>query len=547
MLRDRLVPGVTTIVLLLCVSSLSVSAQKKPTQSPDQKPRKVRVESDRAFKDWPKEVDAIITGRELEAYRKLDNNEERQHFIEIFWDRRDPDPDTQENEYKEEYYERLAYANEHFASGKPGSMTDRGRMYLKWGKPDSIESHPSGGSYDRSADEGGGSTTVYPFEKWFYRSLSIDGLQMGPTVRSGVEIEFVDPTGTGEYRIARGPDEKDALLMVPGAGQTLDELLGFRDKSERIAGAGGFGQANYRSQRFSPFEMMDLIKDMNGAPAVRGTVGDTTVNDSPKIEDSDPLNFDLAVHFFRQSDTQGIAAFAIQTNNKDLVFKDSGGLQTARLNIFARIISVTNRRVGKFEDSVITTVTPLELTDAKERKSIYGKAVSLAPGIYRADVTVRDVVTGATGTRRYAFTVPKYEAGKLAASSIILAAKLEKLGEQPAAGQFIIGQTKVVPNISAVYRRGEPLGLYLQVYNAGTDQTTLRPAVGVEYVLLKDGRELSRQAEDWRGIGNTTERLILTRLIDTRPLETGQYEIQIRIHDQVNSQMLAPSAKFTIK
>lgn len=546
MLRDRLVPSVATIVLSLCVSGLNVSAQKKPTQSPDQKPRKIKAESDRAFKDWPKEVDAIITGPELEAYRKLQTNEEREQFIEVFWDRRDTDPDTQENEYKEQYYERLAYANEHFASGKPGSMTDRGRMYLKWGKPDEIESHPSGGRYDRSPDEGGGSTTTYPFERWFYRSLSIyDGGV--PTVRSGVEIEFVDPSGTGEYRIAHGPDEKDASLLIPGAGETLDEILGFASKSERIAGLGSFGQANYRSQKYSPFEMMDLIKDMNGAPAVRGRIGDTTGNDTPKIEDSEPLAFDLAVHFFRQSDSRGIAAFAVQTNNRDLVFRDSGGLQTARLNIFARIITVTNRRVGAFEDSVVTTATPLELSEAKERKSIYGKAVSLAPGRYRADVTVRDVVTGATGVQHYAFTVPKYEASKLAASSIILASKLEKIGDQPAAGQFIIGQTKVVPNISAVYRRGEPIGLYLQVYNAGIDQTTLRPAVDVEYVLLKDGKEVDTQSEDWRGMGNATERLILTRLIDTRTLTAGEYEIQIRMHDHVTGQVLAPSAKFTIR
>ena len=158
------------------------------------------------------------------AFKKLQTDEERERFIEEFWRRRDPDPDTDENEFKEEYYERVAYANEHFASGIPGWKTDRGRIWIMYGKPDERETHPMGGAYDRPSEEGGGSTSTYPFENWFYRYLA--------GVGSGVEIEFVDPTGSGEYRIARNPDEKDALLHVPGAGLTLSEQLGLSDKAE---------------------------------------------------------------------------------------------------------------------------------------------------------------------------------------------------------------------------------------------------------------------------------------------------------------------------
>ena len=159
MSRDRLVLGVAMIVLLFCVSSVRANAQKKQTQSPDEKPRKVKTEADRALKDWIKEVGPIITRAEEDAYRKLRSNEERENFIDEFWRRRDPDPDTQENEYKDEYYERMQYANEHFGSGKPGWLTDRGRIYLKWGKPDEIESHPSGGSYQQAYFQ---STTTFP-------------------------------------------------------------------------------------------------------------------------------------------------------------------------------------------------------------------------------------------------------------------------------------------------------------------------------------------------------------------------------------------------
>ena len=200
-------------LLALTLSAPAGLAQKPGQQDdPTTRARNESKEIKKAYKDWiDKDVAYIITSEEKKAFFKLKTDEEREQFIEAFWRRRDPDPDTEENEYREEYYERIAYANEHFASGIPGWKTDRGRIYITFGKADSVESHPSGGQYDRPSYEGGGSTSTYPFEIWFYRY--IEG------VGSGIEIEFVDPTGTGEYRIARSPNEKDALLFVPGAGQ----------------------------------------------------------------------------------------------------------------------------------------------------------------------------------------------------------------------------------------------------------------------------------------------------------------------------------------
>jgi len=216
------------------------------------------------------------------------------------------------------------------------------------------------------------------------------------------------------------------------------------------------------------------------------------------------------------------------------------------MNIFAKITSVAGRRVGVFEDPVITNATAEELADAKDRKSAYQKAMPLAPGTYKVDVIVRDVTSGATGIIHQGFTVPKYDPQKLSTSTLVLASKLENVGDQPAVGQFVIGQVKVIPNVSGVYRRGEAVGVYLQIYNAGIDQTTLRPSVDVEYALTKNGKELGKQAEDWRGMGNSGQRLTLARLIDTRGLTNGDYEIQVRIRDHVTNQQLSPTAKFSI-
>src|SRR6266702_3276934 len=518
-------------------SSLAQKTKPSDQQDPSEKPRNVKPELKKAYKDWlDKDVTYIITDEERKAFKKLQTDDERERFIEEFWRRRDPDPDTDENEYREEYYERIAYTNEHFASGIPGWKTDRGRIYIMYGKPDEKESHPAGGPYEREPYEGGGQTTTYPFERWFYRYL--------PGVGSGIEIEFVDPTGSGEYRIARNPDEKDALLNIPGAGLTLAEELGLANKGDRIANLGGFGNPNSQREQDSPFSRLQLIADLSRPPQIRFNDLASAVN-TPVIEDN-PLNFDVRVDFFRQSDERVVTAFTIQTDNQNLVFQDSGGLQQAQLNIFAKITHVSGRRAGVFEDPVITHAAPEELSNAKERKSAYQKAVALLPGRYRVDVIVRDVASGATGVRHVGFEVPKYDATKLSTSTLVLAVKLEGLGDRPAVGMFTIGNVKVIPNVSGSFHRGSPIGVYMQIYNAGIDQTTLKPSVDVEYALLKDGKEIGKQMEDWRGNTDSGQRLTLARLVDSRALAPGEYAIEVRVKDRVSGQSLVQSQKFSI-
>lgn len=513
-----------TLAFFLLVASASVLAQprpvrqaKDPNQTPDDQPRKVKTERGDAYTRWLNEdVAPIATDAERKAFLKLETNAEREQFIQFFWKQRDPDPDTNENEYREEYYERITYANEHYSSGKPGWKTDRGRIYIKFGKPDEIESRPSGGTYQRMSYEGGGTITAYPFERWFYRHL--------PGVGSGVEIEFVDPTGSGEYRLARDANEKNAMAH----GRTAAES----------------SESTYRREQDSRFSIIDKLARLEQPPELsRRTPGGTT--GGPVVDDN-PLNFDIRADFFKISDGRVLTAFTLQTENKDLAFKDSGGLQTARLNIFGKIITVTAQRVGEFEDSVTTNATVAELSETRDRRSAYSKAVVLGPGNYRADIMVRDTVSGATGIRHFGFQVPKYENHRLSTSSMILASKLESMEGKVAAGPFVIGHTKVIPNLTGSFRQGQPVGVYLELYHAGVDQTTLRPSVDVEYVMLKDGKEIYKQAEDWRGINDSGQRLTLARLIDTRNLTPGEYELTIRINDRVSNQSLAPAARLTL-
>jgi GWxTD domain-containing protein len=490
--------------------------QKQPTD-PTTSPRKQTVEKNDALLRWPKEdVSYIITDAELKAYNALKTDDERENFIKDFWDRRDPNPDTAENEFREEYYERIQYANEHFTSGIPGWKTDRGRMYIRWGKPDEIESHPSGGSYDEPGYASSGSITTYPFEIWFYRHLDGPG--------DGTEIEFVDPTGTGEYHIAHDREEKNALGIFIGPRPS----------------------PLYEHQQDTALERLRLAEGLETPPSVKFPVLEKIVNTGSGVVDNNPLDFDVRVDCFRQSENSVIAAFTVQAQNKELSFKPSGGISTATINIFGKITAISNKRSGVFEDSVTTNATDAALAQLKAGQSAYQKLIALPPGIYKVDVVVRDIATGNTGMRTLGFTVPRYDPAKLSTSTLVLASTLRQTNNGDIGGLFVIGNHKVMPNVSSVYKKGQDVGIYLQVYNAGTDQTTLKPDIDVDYILLRDGKEVSRTHEDWSGLSDLSQRLVLAKLFPTSSLAPGEYEIIVSIRDRVSPQKIENTAKFTI-
>jgi hypothetical protein len=392
--------------------------------------------------------------------------------------------------------------------------------------------------YERPSYEGGGSTSTYPFETWFYRHL--DG------VGDGLEIEFVDPTGTGEYRLARDAQEKDAMKFVPGAGLTLNEQLGLSTKGDRITGIGSKDAPNYQREQDSPFRRMEIMANLMRPPQVKFSDLQGLAGGDSGVLDNNPLDFDLRVDFFRQSDDRVITAFTVQTTNKDLTFEQVGGLEQATMNIFGRVTAVSGRRSGIFEDSVSTTATTEELLEARDRRSVYQRAIALTPGTYKVDVVVRDVKSGNRGIRNLGFTVPRYDEKKLSTSSLVLATRLRTTNENDIGQMFVVGNAKVIPNLAGTYRIGQEVGVYLQVYNAGIDQTTLRPAVDVDYILFKDGKEVFRQKEDWEGLSDSGQRLTLAKLLPTTMLPLGNYEIRVQIRDLVGGQMVENKGKFTV-
>ncbi len=527
----------------------SVSPQRetiaKPLSEKEKKRReeKLRKELMTPYKKWLEEdVAYIITDEEKKAFKQLNTDEERQEFIEQFWLRRDPTPDTIENEFKEEHYRRIAYANEHYASGIPGWKTDRGRIYIMYGPADEVESHPSGGAYERPMDEGGGMTSTYPFEKWRYRYIEGIG--------TDVNIEFVDPTMTGEYHMTMDPSEKDALLYVPNAGLTLYEEMGMISKNERFNRSDGthLGVGNTPlSSKMDEFSRLEQFAKLQRPPSVKFKDLEAAVNSRITFN---LLPVKVAADFMRMTESTVLTRVTVQLDNKDLQFQDKSGVSKATVNMYARITSMSRRPVQVWEEPVeIETPTPL-LQQTAKRQSVYSHSVFLAPGSYRLNVVVKDVVGGTMNNYEMALRVPKFDEEKLASSSLILADLLEKVPMRNiGTGQFVIGDSKVRPRLNDTFRRDEKMGIYLQLYNFGADEKTHKPDGQIDYEVVKNGSNQSvfNFSEAVSTLpGASAQQVTIEKILPLKALEPGQYTLKLKVTDKLKNEVLTPTASFTV-
>jgi GWxTD domain-containing protein len=517
---------------------------KKPEQlSEKERKRKVKQtlkELDTPYRKWlDEEVVYIITPEERTAFLQLSNNEEREQYIEAFWQRRNPNPDIADNSFKEEHYRRIAYANERFASGIPGWKTDRGRIYIMWGPPDETESHPAGGSYSRPMEEGGGETSTYPFEKWRYRYLEGIG--------NDVNLEFVDTTGSGEYHLTMDPGEKDALLHVPGAGLTMLESMGMASKTDRFSRTDGMtiGKGFGETAAMNEFNRLELYAKIQRPPEVKFKDLEAVVT-SRIVRNQ--MQFDYHYDFLRVAGDTVLVPITIQIPNRQLTFQNKEGVHSATLNIFCRITTLTGRIVQTFED-VVTRDFPDSLLEASLKlHSIYQKAVPLRPGRYRLDIVIKDVQSGNVGVVSTALPVPRYEDEKLSASSLILADQLEPVpAKQIGTGQFVLGSTKVRPKLNGEFTTNEKLGIYMQLYNLKVDETSHRPKVSIQYKVSRGDQEVWGITEYSDQLKQASDQITIERQLPLAPLGPGKYKLEITAIDQLNNQTISKTAEFTVK
>ena len=542
--RDRAIAFLVVVLMVgsMTAASLQATPPKEKTSKEEKRRQKaIQKEMESPYKKWlSDEVPYIITDEERGAFKKLSTDEEREQFIEGFWERRNPNPGSPENEFKEEYYRRIAYTNEHYQSGIPGWKTDRGRIYIMYGPPDEIDDHPSGGTYDRPPEEGGGQTSTFPFEQWRYRYIEGIG--------SNIILEFVDPTMTGEFHMTMDPGEKDALLHVPNAGLTEMEAMGMASKRDRFTRSDGMtiGQPlGGESASMNEFSRLDLYSKIFKPPSVKFKDLQAVVTSRLTAQ---LMPFDVRTDFMRVTEESVLTPITIQVANRDLQFENKEGVMHAVLDVFGQVTSLGGRMASTFEDSLVLDVPENDFQRYVDRKSVYQKVVPLRPGRYKLTVVVKDDINGHMGSIEIGIQVPHYDEEQLANSSLVLADLIQPLPTaQVGTGPFVIGGTKVRPSVNQKFTRDQNLGIYMQVYNLGLDPQTNRPSADIQYEIVKDGKALLSQTEQAAKLPNAFQQLTLQKTMPLRALEPGKYTVQIKVTDNIKKQTVSPTATFELR
>ena len=519
------------------------AAPKKLDKATKRKMKQTLKELDNAYKQWlTEDVVYIITPEERNAFLQLQTNEEREQFIEQFWLRRSSNPDLPDNDFKEEHYRRIAYANEHYASGIPGWKTDRGRMYIMWGPPDEVDSHPTGGTYDRPMEEGGGSTSTYPWETWRWRYLEGIG--------ENIILEFVDPSGSGEYHLTMDPSEKDALLHVPGAGLSLLESMGMASKADRFTRSDGTNLPTALGgtpASMDEFNRLELYAKVQKPPQVKFKDLEALVT-SRIVRDQ--LHFLYRTDFMKVTDDTVLVPITIQVPNSQLSFQAKEGIHTATMNVFGRVSTLTGRVVQTFEAPVSHDIPDSLFQQSMKLQSIYQNAVPLRPGLYRLDLVLKDVQSGNVGVVNTRLAVPRYQDDKLEASTLILADQIEHVpAKQIGAGMFVLGSSKVRPKLEADFTTADRLGIYLQVYNLKPDDSTHKSSANFEFTVKRGnepvpGMQFKETSADMKQTG---QQVTIERWLPLSMLPPGKYTLEVDATDTHSNQTISRTADFTVK
>lgn len=514
--------GSISLVPVLALTALGLFAQ----------PSAVSQEEARDFyRKWlDEDVIYLITDEEREVFLNLSSPEEKESFIEQFWRRRDPDPDTFENEFREEHYRRIAYANDHFSIGLPGWKSDRGRIYILHGPPDSQEYHDQGEQYYRPMSEGGGNTTTYAWQLWYYRNL--------PGVGSNIEVEFVDRTMTGHFVFARDEMDKDAMLWVPGLGLTESERLGGGSKAERIGTRSMANEATRRignplkifTQKDDLFDRLRRYSRLQAAPDIK-------FKDLEAIVDInlyyDNLPFTVRHDLIRVTSEDFLAPVTFFFENKEFSFEQAGAIRQAKVNIYGRVENLSRQKVYSFDDTIFLTLGESSESD----RSVYQKSIPLKPGRYKLVAIVKDGKSEKIGTLERGIVVPGGFNEALELSPIILADRVQPAGYgEFITDPFVLGSVKVYPSPNNVFMQGRPVGFYLELYNVMADQQTLEPNLVMELKLTRDGHEVPTpfQGRDLSQLLHRySDRFFAGSMFNSAALEPGAYTLTIAVTDRI--------------
>jgi GWxTD domain-containing protein len=509
------------LALSLCLSPESGALQK----------RFENLTEEEAAELWLEEIaEYIITKSERNVFEGLTTSEERVQFIESFWRRRDPTPETPENEYQTEHYRRLAYANRFLGSGRPGFRTDMGRMYILLGPPDIIDSDPMGRQMHQ-----------YPTEVWIYRRPA------HPQLPPNLEIAFVDKYLTGEYELtfnllkdADATRQLEALIDEPyHDAATLSEM--------RAWNFGRTGTVHYGEGTLHEIERINELALVSQIPERQLQPLATEVTSRFSFGGG-ALEGERRVEFYRAGDRLVTVPVTLRVPYKDFTFLEKPDQVESRIDIFGRILGPNGEVVDEFDRQETLTVPRDQIERLSKEFLLYQLIFHSPPGEYQLELLVRDNASNTVRTAAEALRVPDFSQQSLFLSSVVLADQIVKLETPPPAGKkepFRFGEFEAVPNFTRAFSSKGALNVYFEAYNLALDDKG-KNFLKLSYRFERDGARYREVPATYLYPTDQRQRSIMSA-IPLKDFTPGDYALVITLSDEVAKETATVQEGFRIK
>ncbi|MEW5900705.1 MAG: GWxTD domain-containing protein [Acidobacteriota bacterium] len=489
MIKKRLFFLIFAFYLLL--PDARPSAADQQTASPPHQDKREPLSE--ASKQWLEEVVAyIITDAEKDVFLSLRTELERGKFIEGFWKKRDPRPDTPENEYKNEYYRRIGAANKLFGTaGIRGWRTDRGKVFILLGPPNEIQRDFSAAGSSLSGFHG-------TREVWNYWGLQ------NPRLPYNMEFVFIDKLQTGQYVL-----EKSVRLMDGGAAALDINSMRFEfDYLEDLAEA-----------LRNPFEGLDNL---------RGII--TTQVSYEAI----PVT--VRLYSFKSAEKKTFLPLIVEVPYSAITPKEQEGRLELSLDLLVNISDRLGQVIFERSRDVRFKHTREEFKTLKEQMLQVQTSLSLEPADYRIHVLVLDNISGKVGSLHRDFSAPLYGGEGLTLSDIILSAEGQTEGLSG-------GMTEAEANHT--FKTGGEMTVFFEIYGLALDPATGRNKFNVEYQFLQDGKKLAEVAPS-SGESTVERDCRVKTTLRLRNFAAGEFVLRVKVTDSVSGKEAAKETRLKV-
>ncbi|MCR4395638.1 MAG: GWxTD domain-containing protein [Candidatus Saccharicenans sp.] len=519
------------IVSLLFFSLSLVSALTSPSQSrPKSQKDLIRALPDKYRKWLEEEVVYISSEKEKDVFLRLENDRQRDIFIEAFWKQRDPNPNTPENEFKEEHYRRLQYANQHFGKESPGPgwRSDMGKIYIMLGEPKSIEKFEN--LYD-----------LYPTIIWFYQGMAEYGLP------NAFSVVFYKPDGTGEYKLYSPIKDGPMKLMPHYSGDMTSYAVAFGKLADI--------EPNVAKVSLSLIEgepLTDLVPSISSdvllnqkipaAPTykVRSTYAEKLFRYQDIIEVEYTANYidsDALVSVYQSPGGIYYVHYLIEPKKLSLERNDNNYQTTIVIN--GIVTDTNNQQVYQFDRRIPLNLRGDQVSSIRNRQMSFQDVFPLVPGKYRLSILFKNFVSKEFTSLETTLNIPERQ---LQMSPVLLSTRLSRSSQYRGLNKaFLLNDLQFMPTPRNDFVLGDRMYAFFQVWGLTPE---LRNQGSLNYEVVRENGEVIKAFS--KKLSEYTEGNVFYEEFVLEGWTPANYTLRVNLQDGNNNVLLTEKTNFFI-